>query len=288
MSVHLKARWISCLSQGHTVTRSLVTCLIGCPQGQVVTEQLHDEGGVLVRVLSNIVELCNRIFECCSSHLASLLWIIEHLVLKDGVVQCQAKTDRVCHSQVFLCNLLCLLICHASILCGFSLVVTICVLCLVAVVIGLHLLVEDLRLAIACLGNEVSIQQPQDCAADFRKLFFHFAAILLGKGSIAIVALGLFLLLHTADDAPSCTAAPHSILVGHRQEVTLFDRQLVRLLPHDLHFVSHLIIAFGLLCELCEVHFLITANHLHGTEAGNQKVLIGLLTSSFPATWNKR
>lgn len=37
--------------------------LVRCPQGEVVAEELHDEGGVFVGLLRESVELCDRIVE---------------------------------------------------------------------------------------------------------------------------------------------------------------------------------------------------------------------------------
>merc|ERR1712224_364439 len=65
------------------------------PQGQVVPEKLHDECGVFVRILSNIVKFCDCIFECCASHFARLIWLAQHLVLEHREVQGKAKTNWV-------------------------------------------------------------------------------------------------------------------------------------------------------------------------------------------------
>ena len=45
------------------LVRGLLLGVIRCPEGQVVTEQLHDEGGVLVRLLVEGVELRDGVVE---------------------------------------------------------------------------------------------------------------------------------------------------------------------------------------------------------------------------------
>merc|ERR1719424_1901442 len=171
-----------------------------------------------------------------------------------------AKADGMRHSQVLLRDLLCLLICLFCAVRRLGLLFVGCVLRNVPVVVGLHLLVEDLGLAGAGLGNRIAIQESQDCVANFVELCFHFAAILLREFSVLFVPLGFLLLLHTGDDAPSCAAAAHGILVGHRQEVALFDGKLVSAFANCLHVLSHLIIALGLLGKLCKVDCLRTVH----------------------------
>merc|ERR1712039_95469 len=60
--------------------------LVRCPKRKVVAQQLHDECGILVRILGHVVKLCDRIFKCGAGHLACLVWVLQHLILEDGVV----------------------------------------------------------------------------------------------------------------------------------------------------------------------------------------------------------
>jgi hypothetical protein len=79
---------------------------------QVVPQELHDEGGVLVALLGEGVELCvvlahasrpivatsltsNGIVESLLGQLASLVGRVEDLVVEDGEVQCETKADGV-------------------------------------------------------------------------------------------------------------------------------------------------------------------------------------------------
>ena len=42
---------------------------VWCPEGEVVAEQLHDEGAILVGFLSQCVKLCNRLIECLQNRM---------------------------------------------------------------------------------------------------------------------------------------------------------------------------------------------------------------------------
>merc|ERR1719375_1304106 len=84
------------------------------PQCQVVTQELHDQSRVLVRVLGDIVKLSNRIRECGASHLACFLRITKHLVVEDREVQCQTQADRVRHGQLLGCLCHRIVVGHAS------------------------------------------------------------------------------------------------------------------------------------------------------------------------------
>merc|ERR1712029_1135507 len=157
----------------------LAALLVGRPESEVVTQQLHDESGVLVRVLLDVVELRDGILESGARHFASLVWILEHLVLEDGIVECKTETNWVSHCQVLLGNLVSLLVSQASVLGRLGLGVAVTELSDVPVVVGLHLLVEDFGLAGARLWNEVAIQEAKDGVTDLLQFCFDLAAILL-------------------------------------------------------------------------------------------------------------
>ena len=58
----------------------LASFLVRGPESKVIAQTLHDELGVLVSVLSQIVELRNRILKGRARHFASLLRVAKHLV----------------------------------------------------------------------------------------------------------------------------------------------------------------------------------------------------------------
>merc|ERR1711972_798882 len=78
----------------------LPSLLVRSPERQVVAEELHDERGVLVRVLCHVVQLRNGILEGGAGHFASLVRVRQDLVHEDRVVQGQAQADGVGHCQV--------------------------------------------------------------------------------------------------------------------------------------------------------------------------------------------
>merc|ERR1740139_1564044 len=126
-----------------------LTLLARSPESQVVAKQLHDECGILVRVLSHIVELGNSIFESSAGHLACFIGVAEYFVLEYGEVEGEAEANGMSHGQVLLRNLLRLFVCYLGAVCCSGLLVTIGKVSNVTEVVGLHLLVEDLRLAVA-------------------------------------------------------------------------------------------------------------------------------------------
>lgn len=74
------------------------------PQGQVVTEQLHDEGAVTVGLLAERVKLGNGVIEGLLGEVAGAVGGVQDLVVEDGEVEGQAKTDGVGGGQLGLGN----------------------------------------------------------------------------------------------------------------------------------------------------------------------------------------
>mmetsp|Transcript_10933 Transcript_10933/g.29224 ORF Transcript_10933/g.29224 Transcript_10933/m.29224 type:complete len:224 (+) Transcript_10933:50-721(+) len=151
----------------------LPALLVRSPERQVVAEQLHDERGVLVRVLCHVVQLRNGILEGGAGHFARLVRIRQDLVHEDRVVQGQAQADGVGHCQVFLRHRLRICISCTGALRRLGLGVAIGELGNVAVVVGLHLLVENLRLAAPSRADELAVQEIQDGVADLLELRLH-------------------------------------------------------------------------------------------------------------------
>ena len=73
----------------------LPTCCVGGPEGEVVPQQLHDEGGVLVAVLVESVQLGDRVVESLLGQLAGLVGAVEDLVVEDREVEGEAEPDGV-------------------------------------------------------------------------------------------------------------------------------------------------------------------------------------------------
>merc|ERR1740139_434204 len=249
------AQWHCCRS------RSALIITIRRPQGQIIAQQLQDQRGIFVRVLCHVVKLGNCIFESCASHLARLIWIGEHLILEDRKVQCQTQADGMCHSQIGLCDFLRFLISLPGIIRRCCFLVTCGELGNVTVVVGLHLLVENLRLTAACLADQVSIEQPKDRVANLLQLCLHLGTILPCILGLLGVSFACLLLFHAGNDTPCCSAAAHCVLVRHRQQVALLHGELIWGLADVMHVVCHLVVALCLLCQLGEIHALVTSAH---------------------------
>lgn len=71
---------------------------------QVVPQQLHDQCGILVALFAEGVELSNGVIESLLGKVASLVGRVEDLVVEDGEVEGQAKSDRVGRSKIGLSN----------------------------------------------------------------------------------------------------------------------------------------------------------------------------------------
>ena len=70
------------------------------PESQVVAQQLHDEGRVLVALLVEMVELGDGVIERLLGEVARLLVLGLDLVLEDGVVEGEAEADGVRRRQL--------------------------------------------------------------------------------------------------------------------------------------------------------------------------------------------
>lgn len=72
---------------------SFAVLLVAGPQGEVVPQELHDERGVLIGVLVQIVQVADGVIEGFLGKLAGLLGCVLDLVVEDGKVERQAQAD---------------------------------------------------------------------------------------------------------------------------------------------------------------------------------------------------
>jgi hypothetical protein len=70
------------------------------PEGKVVAEQLHDQRGILVGVLVDVIEFSDGIIEGLLGELARALRGIQDLVVEDREVEGKAEADGVCGRKV--------------------------------------------------------------------------------------------------------------------------------------------------------------------------------------------
>ena len=84
-------------------TLSLVA-LRRSPQGQVVTQELHDQSAVPVALLRQRVELSNGVIERLLGQVAGTVGRVEDFIVEDGEVESETETDGVRGGQVSLRN----------------------------------------------------------------------------------------------------------------------------------------------------------------------------------------
>lgn len=65
------------------------------PQGQVVTQKLHDQGAVTVALFGEGVELSNGVIERLLGKVASTVGRVQNLVVENGEVEGESETDGV-------------------------------------------------------------------------------------------------------------------------------------------------------------------------------------------------
>mmetsp|Transcript_15504 Transcript_15504/g.41572 ORF Transcript_15504/g.41572 Transcript_15504/m.41572 type:complete len:326 (-) Transcript_15504:6-983(-) len=231
--------------------------LIAGPQREVVTQELHNEGGVLVRLLVKRVEFCDGVVEGALSEAASVLRLALHLIHEHGVVEGEAKANGVGGRELGECHLLR----HVVGLLGLSgdLALGLLVhaeLGEVTVVVALHLEVENLGLSGGGLADKVVVEEREDLVADFVELSLNGLTVVLDDLELhGIGVLGALLGLDGGDDAEGRAPGANDVLVGYREQVALLEREVgVRHFRELLHVLHHLLVALGLLSELGHVH----------------------------------
>ena len=190
--------------------------------------------------------------------MAGLIRSVEDLVVEDGEVEGQTQADGVRGRKLGLSNLGGSLVGLERLVGRILALVADGELGEVAVVIALpalglapkaevkkgwhaiHLVVEDLGLARLGRGDEVLVEDLEDVLADIGQLVLDLLAVVLDQGDLAGVALGLLLLLDGSNDSPRGTAGADNVLVSHREQIALLDRQVLVLGGDDLHVLDHL------------------------------------------------
>lgn len=93
------------------VASSLVNFVqIGGPEGQVISEQLHDRSGVGVHILFHVIEISNSVVEGLLCLVACDIGWGQDFVIKDWVIQSQAQSNGVSWLEI-RCLKISLLIC---------------------------------------------------------------------------------------------------------------------------------------------------------------------------------
>ena len=220
------------------------------PESQVVPQQLHDQGGVLVLILIQGVDLSDGVLEGLLGELDGLVGVVEDLVLEDGVVQTETETDGVGGVQLARGEVGGLLVGSGGLLGSLGEGLVGGELSQVPVVISLHLVEENLGLSRGGRGDEVLIEESDDVTAEGVQLLLDGLSVLLDLLDVGGVALGLLLLLDGRDDPPGSTAGTDDVLVGDREQVPLLDGELNVELGNGLHGLDHLVVPLGRLGQL--------------------------------------
>mmetsp|Transcript_72465 Transcript_72465/g.198547 ORF Transcript_72465/g.198547 Transcript_72465/m.198547 type:complete len:261 (+) Transcript_72465:279-1061(+) len=230
------------------------------PEGEVVAEELHDERRVLVALLVERVELRDRVVEGLLGELARLRRLPLHLVQEDGVVEREAEADRVRWREARR-RLRGFIVGARRTLSVVYLLLVLRELGEVAVVVGLHLEVEDAGLRAGRLRDEEVVEQSEDILADVVELLLDVG--LVGGHVWRVIRMLLDLLrLDRANDAERSAARADDILVRDGQQVALLERQVrLRAFGRVLHEGDHLLVSLRLLGELGHVHFLFRFAH---------------------------
>mmetsp|Transcript_72464 Transcript_72464/g.198542 ORF Transcript_72464/g.198542 Transcript_72464/m.198542 type:complete len:261 (+) Transcript_72464:279-1061(+) len=230
------------------------------PEGEVVAEELHDERRVLVALLVESVKLSDGRVERILGERARLGRLALHLVLEDGEVEREAKADGVsrCEARRGFRGLAVRLRGTGGV---FLLLFVLGELGEVAVVVGLHLEVEDAGLRAGRLRDEEVVEQSEDILADVVELLLDVG--LVGGHVWRVIRMLLDLLrLDRANDAERSAARADDILVRDGQQVALLERQVrLRAFGRVLHEGDHLLVSLRLLGELGHVHFLFRFAH---------------------------
>lgn len=75
------------------------------PESEVIAQKLHDQGAVTVALLGEGVELGNGIVKGLLGEVAGTVWRVEDLVVEDGEVQRETKTNGVGRGEISLGNI---------------------------------------------------------------------------------------------------------------------------------------------------------------------------------------
>lgn len=74
------------------------------PQSQVVTEELHDQSAITIRLLRERVEFCNSIVKSLLGQVASSVRRVQNLVVENREIEGETKTDGVGRGKLSLRN----------------------------------------------------------------------------------------------------------------------------------------------------------------------------------------
>lgn len=174
--------------------KSIVLFKLGSPEGQIVSDQLHDGGGILVLFFLDLVNVGNGLIEGFLGKLAGSAGVVLNFVVENRVVKSQAQSNGVGGLEVTLGNFRGSLVGFVGIISGLGVGFSAGVLRDVSVVVTLHLVVEDLGFGVVGLSDELVGDQVKDLVAVFVELSLNLLLVALEEVDVLGSLLLLFLL----------------------------------------------------------------------------------------------
>ena len=195
---------------------------------------------------------------------------VEDLVVEDREVERKAKTNRVRGRKLRDSHIRGCLVRVQRLVCRLLALLALGKFGEVAVVVALHLVIEDLALARGSAGNEVHVEDLQNVLADLGQLGLDLVAVVLDHAHLPFVAFALLLLLDGRDDTPACPTRANHVLVCDAQKIALLNRQLLVRAGHFFHVLDHLLVSLCLLGQLGQVDEVLAFAHLRrmGVDGG--------------------
>ena len=222
---------------------------LGSPKVEVVSDELHDGGGVLVDFLLELLNIGNSHVEGLLGELTGLGGVVHDFVVEDGEVKGQSESDGVGGLEVGVGNLDGGLVGLEGTVGGLLVVVTGGVLSNVSVVVTLHLEVEDGGVGVVGgAGDQSLVEDLEDVVAELVKLGLDLALVVSQKREI-LGSLGLLLGLDGGKGSPGGSSGSDGVFVGDGKKVSLLDAELLLKESDLFHVFEHVLESLGLLTD---------------------------------------
>ena len=163
MNVYFTKHKTSSLSNGCGFFLNIVQ--VAHPEGEVITEQLHDGGRITVLVFLETIKISDCVIKGLLGQFASNVRAAQNLIVEHRPVKNQTQSDRVgalqifCFCVSFFVTILCLLDNPFTVVTGkeFS---------KIAEVISFHFQIENFGVSGARVRNELVLEQTKHIVAD--------------------------------------------------------------------------------------------------------------------------
>ena len=131
----------------------------------------------------------------------------------------------------------CLFICTLSLLGSRVFVLLASKLSNIPVIVSLHFVKENFALISGAVRHEMLVKQVKDILTNAFQFFLDHSFIVFDFLDVFLVSLWIFFLLDRCEHSPCCSSRSHYILECYREDVPLFQSQLLT----------------ASLCELCRI-----------------------------------